>query len=169
MRLASDEDLLRLFDELPDATKWDHPRRRWSEDMSRAGGAVQLSRVLRELAKQASERVAGLIAQLQPGRHETYAGAALEGLAETTFPPSELINLIEDLERRGFMSAGFRDDAASALEKVAGKVKGLPTAVLHRLESWLTEHPEPAWSPENGEGAETRTGSRAVDSVLAWH
>ena len=37
MERASDEDLLELFDELPDQTGWDHPKRFLS------GGAIQLS------------------------------------------------------------------------------------------------------------------------------
>ncbi|MBZ0170352.1 MAG: ATP-binding protein [Kofleriaceae bacterium] len=155
MHRASNEDLLRLFDELPDATKWEHPRRRWSGDMSRAGGAVELSRVFKELAKGSPERVASLILRLQLGRHETYAGAALEGLAESTFPTGELIELIEELEQRGFVSLGFQDDAASALEKLARKAKGLPTAMLHRLEVWLSENPEPAAPSEESEEMRT--------------
>lgn len=161
MRRASDEDLLRLFDELPDATQWDHPKHRWSMDVSRAGGAVQLSRVVGELAKGSPERVARLISGLQPGRHETYAGAGLEGLAESDYPTCELIRLVENLEQLGFTSPGFREDGASALEKVAGKAKGLPTVILQRLERWLSEHPEPVWPSEQSEEmrAETDRGT----------
>lgn len=157
MRRASDEDILRLFDELPDATQWDHPKHRWSMDVSRAGGAVQLSRVVGELAKGSPERVACLILRLQPGRHETYAGAGLEGLAESGYPTCELIRLVENLEQLGFTSPGFREDGASALEKVAGKAKGLPTVILQRLERWLSEHHEPVWPPEQSEETRAET------------
>lgn len=157
MRRASDEDILRLFDELPDATQWDHPKHRWSMDVSRAGGAVQLSRVVGELAKGSPERVARLILRLQPERHETYAGAGLEGLAESDYPTCELIRLVENLEQLGFISPGFREDGASALEKVAGKAKGLPTVILQRLERWLSEHHEPVWPPEQSEETRAET------------
>jgi hypothetical protein len=163
MRRASDEDLLRLFDELPDGTEWDHPRRRWSEDLSRAGGAMQLSREFRELAKSAPERGAALLSRLEPGRHETYAGAALEGLAESDFPTTRILELVEESEQRGFRSSRFRDDAASAIEKLASRAHGLPRPILDRLEGWLAEHPEPAWPSHrtDNRGDETEYG-RAI-------
>lgn len=153
MERASDEDLLRLFDELPDDTAWDSPRRNhWMrEDSSRAGGAIQLSRQFGDLAKSAPERVARLLPALQPGRQEMYAGAALEGLAETNIPTAELAGLIEDLDERGFASGDFRQGAASALEKRAVRDKGLSDPVLARLETWLATDLEPVWPPPEGE------------------
>ncbi len=143
MGRASDAELLRLFDELPDTTEWEDPRRRWSEDSSRAGGAVQLSREFGQLAKQAPARAARLLQHLQPQRHEHYAGAAVEGIADTDFPTADLINLVELLDQRGFVSGACRDAAALALEKRAKRDKGLSDTILARLEKWLADHPEP--------------------------
>jgi hypothetical protein len=52
MACASDDDLLHLFDELPDETEWENPKRRWSEGFSRGGGAIQLSREFRQLSEE---------------------------------------------------------------------------------------------------------------------
>jgi hypothetical protein len=143
MALASDDDLLRLFDELPDETEWDNPKRRWSEGFSRGGGAIQLSREFCQLAKQMPTRATKLIPRLQPGRHEHYAGAAVEGLAETEVQTSELVNLIDSLDQRGFSSGAFRDAAALALEGRANRDRGLPDGILLRLAGWLADHPDP--------------------------
>lgn len=148
MARASDKDILRLFDLLPDKTGWDNPRRQRFEDVSRAGGAVELSREFGQLAKRVPDRVANLVEYLQPGKHETYAGAAIVGLAETDFSTAELISIIENLESRGFISGDFRFNAASALEKCARRDRGLPRAILSRLENWLSEELEPTLSKE---------------------
>jgi hypothetical protein len=145
MAQASDEDLLKLFDELPDSVGWDNPKRTWSRDMSRAGGAIQLSREFGELAKQAPNRVVALISRFQPGVHEQYAGEAIKGLASTDLPPAAIIGLIEEVDNRGFRSREFRDDVALASEALAARNKGLPDTFLQRLVVWLAEDPEPVW------------------------
>lgn len=148
MAKASDDELINLFNQLPDGTKWDSPKRRW-EDSSRGGGAVQQSREFKELAKSAPQRAARIIPSLEPGQHESYVGAGLEGLAESDFSLAEVIRLVEDLDRKGFTSEEFRAGAASALEKLAGREKGLPDGILSLLEEWLEEHPEPHWIDRN--------------------
>lgn len=148
MAKASDDELINLFNQLPDGTKWDSPKRRW-EDSSRGGGAVQQSREFKELAKSAPQRAARMIPSLESGLHESYVGAGLEGLAESDFPLAEVIRLVEDLDRKGFTSEEFRAGAASALEKLAGREKGLPDGILSLLEEWLEEHPEPHWIDRN--------------------
>ena len=80
--------------------------------MSRAGGANQLSREVDELAKQTPDRVLTLISHLQPHVHEQYAGEAVRGLIGTDLSPEALIDLIEDLDNRGFRSTEFCDDIA---------------------------------------------------------
>jgi len=154
MAKASDGELMNLFNQLPDGTQWDNPKRRW-EDFSRSGGSVQQSREFRELAKIDPHRAVRLIASLEPGRHETYAGAGLEGLAESGLPLNELTTLVENLDKRGFSSGHFREGAASAFEKLAGRENGLPEEVLSLLEKWLAEHPEPDW-PEMNEPKEEK-------------
>ena len=165
MAHASDDDLLRLFDELPDKLGWDNPKRAWSRDMSRAGGAIQLSREFGELAKQAPQRVFGLMSRLQPSVHEHYAGEAIRVLAGTEFPSTQIISLIEDLDKRGFCSREFRDDVASGAETVAGRNKGLPDSFLERLVGWLAEESEPVW-PEPASNETRSNDEQKTSSIL---
>jgi nucleoside phosphorylase/energy-coupling factor transporter ATP-binding protein EcfA2 len=144
MSHASDQHLLNLFDELSDQTDWHHPRRHSLGDLSRGGGAIQQSREFGELAKEDPERFRRLLPQLQPQKHESYVGDAVEDLAETDFPASELIQIIEELDPRGFASEGFRSEAASALEKIAKRNQGLPQSSLQLLQRWLPDHSQPA-------------------------
>jgi adenylate kinase family enzyme len=168
MAHASDENLLRLFDELPDSVGWDNPRRTWSRDMSRAGGAIQLSREFGELAKRAPNRVFALISHLQPRVHEQYAGEAIRGLTSTELPPTAIIDLIEELDNRGFRSREFRDDVSSAAEALAGRTKGLPDTFLQRLVVWLAEEPEPVW-PETPIGQTRSDDKERTSSILYGH
>lgn len=146
MSHASDRHLLNLFDELSDATQWEHPRRKWSGDFSRAGGVIQQSREFGELVKDDPERFLRILPQLEPQRHESYVGDALADLAGTDFPASSLIRLVESLDKRGFVSESFRSEAARALEKVAERNQGLPQSTLALLESWLSTHSQPELS-----------------------
>jgi hypothetical protein len=70
MSCASDEHLLNLFNELSDQTEWGHPRGRFSNGLSRSGGAVQQSRAFGELTKDDPERFLRLLPQLEPQKHE---------------------------------------------------------------------------------------------------
>lgn len=143
MSHASDEHLLNLFNELSDQTEWDNPRRDFSSGLARSGGTVQQSREFGELAKDDPDLFLRLLPQLEPHKHESYAGDALEDLAETDFSASELIQIIEQLDQRGFASEGFRSEAAHALEKIARRNDGLPKSALDLLEKWLPEHSQP--------------------------
>jgi len=143
MARAKDEHLLSLFDELSDETGEDHPQRRWSKDLSRSGGVGEQSYEFGELVKNDPDRFLRLLPCLQPQRHEWYAGKALVNLAEINFPSSDLIQLVENLDQRGFTSEKFREDAAHALEKVAECNQGLPTRVLALMESWLPTQTQP--------------------------
>lgn len=163
MAKASDDELINLFNQLPDETKWDNPKRRF-EDTSHGGGSVQQSREFTELAKNDPQRAVRIIRCLEPGRHESYAGAGIEGLAESEFPLAEVISLVEDLDRKGFTSEEFREGAASALEKLAGRENGLPDGILSLLEKWLAEHPEPYWPDKNGTQKDKKEERK--DSIL---
>jgi len=140
MSRASDQHLLNLFNELSDETEWNHPRRQWSDDRSRAGGVVQQSREFGELVKDDPSRFIRILPKLEPQRHESYVGNALEDLAGTDFPANDLIRIIEELDQRGFVSEGFRSEAARALEKIAERHQGLPQSSLSLVESWLFKH-----------------------------
>jgi|GEM_PF-629682 len=142
MSRASDQHLLNLFNKLSDETGWDYPRR-WYNERSRAGEAIQQPREFGELVKDNPSRFIRILPQLEPQRHESYVGDALENLAETDFSANALIQIIEDLEQRGFVSETFRSDAARALEKIAKRHQGLPPSILALLESWLSSHSKP--------------------------
>ncbi|MBW4501494.1 MAG: TIR domain-containing protein [Scytonema hyalinum WJT4-NPBG1] len=141
MTRASDQHLLNLFDELADITKADYFKRR--SDLSRAGGASSQAYEFGKLVKDDPKRFLRIMPHLQPQRHESYAGNAIRELAESDFPANNLIELVENLEQRGFVSENFRSKAASALEKIAENNQGLPQSVLSLLENWLSSHSQP--------------------------
>lgn len=143
MSRASDDHLLNLFNDLPDQTEWGYPQRRSSHGISRAGGAVQQSREFGELVKDNPERLLRLLPKLEPQKHESYVGDAVEDLAGTNFPANELVRIIEELDQRGFSSEDFRSEMASALEKIAKRDQGLSKTTLGLLERWLLEHSKP--------------------------
>jgi hypothetical protein len=143
MSLATDQHLLKLFNELPDETAQINPRRRWSEDLSRAGGSAQLSYEFGELIKDDPDRFPQIIPKLDPDRHGVYAGAALEALAKVGFPTDILLQFVEGFKQRGFTSERFRSQAASALENVAERGQGLPQSILALLKEWLSSFSTP--------------------------
>jgi len=143
MTHASDQHLLNLFNELSGLTDIDIIMRSGSDDMSRAGGAGSQAYEFSKLVETNPERVVRLIQNLEPHRHEEYVGNAIEKLSESDFPSSDLINLIESLDQRGFASEDFRDRASSALEKLARRNQKLPNTVLSLLEGWLATHTQP--------------------------
>jgi hypothetical protein len=68
---------------------------------------------------------------------------ALSCLAEDDIPGENLIILVEQLDRQGFVSETFQSNAAYALGKVATTDTGLPTQVLVLMRSWLSNHTDP--------------------------
>jgi hypothetical protein len=156
------DDIVEVFNDLTDDTEWDHPRR-WSTDEGRIiGGTVQQSRVLAELAEKEPERCYELARQFRPGDQERPAGAVITGLAKTTFDPVRQIELILDLARKGFGSDDFVTEAAYALEKLAGRLHGLPDDVISLLRTWLEQVPAP--SPEH----ERETADTPSDHALIF-
>ena len=143
MAHASDENLLNLFDELADLTEAECLFRKSSDNLARAGSPIDQSREFGRLVKENPNRFLRLLPQLQPQRHESYVGEALVNLSETDFPANQLLQLVEELNQRGFSSEDFRDSAARALGKIAERNQGLPPSVLILLESWLATHAKP--------------------------
>jgi len=143
MSRAKDQHLLNLFNKLPDQTEWDNSHRKWGDDISRAGGVVQQSREFGELVKDDPYRFLRILPDLKPQQHESYVGSALKVLTETDFPANHLIDLIEELDRQGFASENFLNEAAHALQKIAEQHHGLPQSTLLLLESWLSKHSQP--------------------------
>lgn len=136
MSRASDKALLNLFNKLSDNTA-ETINRRESIDPSRSGDVNQQSREFGELVKDDPSRFFRLLSHLQPQRHERYVGCALENLAKTDRPPSDLLDLIADLDLQGFASEDFRSHAATALQTIATTSSGLPQLSISLMESWL--------------------------------
>jgi nucleoside phosphorylase len=143
MSCASEQDLLNLMNEIPDETEWSLSQRNRRIHLSRSGSSVQQSQEFGKLVQGNPDLFLKILPKLQPQRHDIYAGAALLSLSETNFPASQLLQILEELDRRGFGSEDFYNDAAEALEKVAKHNHGLPTFFLELLKSWLLVHSRP--------------------------
>ncbi|MCC5609887.1 hypothetical protein LC612_24700 [Nostoc sp. CHAB 5834] len=141
MSCASDQHLLNLFNELSDMTETDYFTGKG--DLSRAGGESSQAYEFGKLIKDNPERFFRILPQLEPQHHGRYAGNAIRELVENGFPTNNLIELVENLEQRGFISEEFRSDTASALEKISERNQGLPKSILSQLENWLLTHPKP--------------------------
>jgi hypothetical protein len=139
MSRAADDEIVRLFDELPDEIELRHPER-----MGR-GGAIEAAHEFAGFAKQHPERAIAIIERLSPHRNEIPVGDAVEALAASSLPTPALYELIEACDRRGFSSTQFRTDAARALSKRAGP-HGLPQPAEALLSAWLDQVPTRARS-----------------------
>jgi hypothetical protein len=111
--------------------------------ISRSGSSFQQSREFGKLVQDNPDIFLNLLPKLQVRKHEMYAGEALLNLSETNFSASQLLQLLEELDRRGFGSEDFYNDAANALGNVAKRNHGLPTFFLDLLKSWLLVHSRP--------------------------
>lgn len=153
MLRAKDDDILNLFNELPDATEWDHPVRRLK------GGSIQASRELAEAVRQDPERFTALLHRFTPGVTERPVAYAIRTLGDM-FPLERLEDKLHELVAAGFFAkAEYRDDAAWALQRAskAGAVMRSETCSL--LESWLSDHPAI-------EGPRESTNEAREDSLL---
>lgn len=130
---ASDEQIVGVFNTLPDATGSRHPRD-WL-----IGGSEQAAQALAELAKTDPERIIRLLPSFRPGVHENPVGSCLRGLAgNPKVDSAEVAALIVEAASRGFSSKSFRHDAASAAGSLAER-GALPDALCALLERWLAD------------------------------
>ncbi len=128
---ASDDQIIGVFDALPDSTGSHHPRD-WL-----LGGSEQAAQALAELAKTEPERLLKLLPRFRPGIHENPVGACLRELARNTQVDTALVAAqIVDAASRGFAGSSFRSDAASAAGSLA-KRGALPEALCVLLVRWL--------------------------------
>ena len=132
MEKASDADVRNLFSELKDESAWDHPRH------SLKGGAIQAGRELANLAKLNLVKALRIVRALEPGRNEIPVAAVLRELVPAGLAVSEFYPLVAELEDKGFVSDGFRHDAAYAIASVASKETPVPDTLIDRMERWLT-------------------------------
>ncbi|MFZ5895536.1 MAG: NACHT domain-containing protein [Myxococcota bacterium] len=135
MERARDDHILRLFEGLPDSTRYRHPKR------FRDGGAVEASREFGQFARLHPERAIKIIAALSPQQNELPVGDGIDALAETNLSTSELFSTIAGCHARGFSSEQFRIDAARALGKRAKQPGGLPQEAIALFAAWLADTP----------------------------
>ncbi|MGO8998104.1 MAG: hypothetical protein ACLQVI_32695 [Polyangiaceae bacterium] len=154
MEKATDEDVLRLLDELPDETESQHPRR------PLRGGSNEASRELAALAKRAPERVVGLLAALRPEDQQAPMREVLAALDESGFERFE--ELLLDADARGFASEEFRTRMAYSVARRALDGKRISDDVVALLERWLDAAP-PAKGSTTREVVDTPTESLLFD------
>lgn len=135
----TDGEILAQLDEFHD----DSGEHRWDRPISRSGGVRELARAFAEFGKANPHRAFRLAERLSSERHQRAAGGLVRELAgEEGIDQQALLNLILDFNRRGFASQEFRQDAASALQKLAISSKGLDDVIVTMLESWIQTDPE---------------------------
>jgi hypothetical protein len=130
LALASDDDILNAFRNLPDSSGWDHPKD-WAK-----GGNVQLAREFAEFAKAQPERTMRIIKKFEPDFGTRASGYAMAALAETV-DAAALFELLEILDRRGFKGDEFRGGAARAIERLVERNVSISDEILAMLEGWL--------------------------------
>jgi hypothetical protein len=164
MLRARDEDILHLFDELPDSTAHHHPER-WME-----GGSSQASQAFGEAAKKDPERFLRMLTRFDPGVSEQPVVRALWSLAEIT-PLARIEKAVLELVSRGFFSnAEERSDVAWAIERAtrghgkAGRQQQISESICGLLESWLDAGPRVA-PQHNEESAEVEKTDELVGSA----
>lgn len=153
MAKASNANIVHAFEELPDATGWDHPRSRM------VGGNIQLARAFSTFAKSHSDRAIRIIAALNKDNGTRAAAYALDSLSEGA-EPRLVMDLLLDLVDRGFDGTEFRHSAARALERLARRGAWIDNLLLALLESWLQTSP-----PDTGEGDEDEDEDDAADGA----
>jgi len=170
MKKAKDRDILKMFEEVPDNTDWDHPKR-WMR-----GGNIQLSRAFAEFAKAEPDRALRIMEQFHPKAQERAAGYALESMAEVDGHDQELQDALLDLHQRGFGAEEFKSSAAHALEKIANRSTPIDESVIEVLTNWLNMPLRGATSSDEEEAQEIveKDGKKGddetrQDSILWGH
>ena len=108
---ASDEDVIKAFRSVPDATGWRHPRD------AILGGNIQLSREFADFSKQDPERAMRLLRSLDANSASRAAGYALEAMAEKA-PSDQVIELLRDVVARGFDGDELRMWACRGIQRL---------------------------------------------------
>jgi nucleoside phosphorylase len=135
LALASDDDILNAFRNLPDSSGWDHPKD-WSK-----GGNIQLAREFTEFAKAHPERAMRIIKRFEPEFGTRASGYAMVALAETVEAVA-LFEMLETLDRRGFKGDEFRSGASRAIVRLIEQNVTISDSILAMLEKWLSNEIE---------------------------
>lgn len=131
MMKAKDRDILKMLDEIPDNTDWDHPTS-WMR-----GGNIQLSRAFAEFAKTDQLRALRIMEQFKPEAQSRAAGYALNSMADAGGQDQSLQEAVIDLDHRGFNGTEFKSSVAYALEKIAHRGVVIDESVIQILVKWL--------------------------------
>jgi hypothetical protein len=135
---ASDADVMNLMNHVTD----DAPRHEWTTtiERERSGGADQLANEIAKAVEESPERALRFVHQLDPAKHQTYAGPLMEAAIKAGADLEDLAPRIKQLDERGFRTEEFRGTVGWALHERA-KVGGLPDSLIGILERWLEERP----------------------------
>jgi hypothetical protein len=170
MARAKDRDILKVFEEVPDNTDWDHPTK-WMR-----GGNIQLSRAFATFTKAEPVRALRIMEFFTPRTQERAAGYPLESMAEVAGHDREIQEALLDLHQRGFGSEVFRKSAANAVEKIAERSAPIDEALVGMLTEWLAGQDEQSGSPDRAETPEIiqkhkdeRPDDVRQDSILWGH
>lgn len=140
MAKASDDELFKMLDEVPDGTE------RWSNSgrSIRDGGTVELGRAFAAFGKVNPDRALLIAAQrFSPGRHENAAGELIRALSEDKGTDAQqLLSLIRKWNGVGFASKGWRRDAAWAMQSLADCNGGLSDSDIELIDSWIVDDPQ---------------------------
>ena len=145
--------LINAFRELPDASDWEHPRRRGM------GGNIQLAREFAEFSKEHPERAMRLLGALDPDDGTRAAAHALDAMSKET-EPDLVLALLHDVVGRGFDDEEFRSSASSAVRQLAEREAEIDDRTIALLESWLAE-PEPEGVADDAAGGEEHERAEA--------
>lgn len=130
MAKATNEQILKAFRELPDATNWDNPKG-WN-----LGGNIQLSREFSNFAQDHPERALAIIAEFEPDFGSRASGYAVDAMSDRV-DPKTIVDLVLDLAQRGFNSQEFRDSVTRSLVKLVNRDADIDDSVIDALEGWL--------------------------------
>jgi glycosyltransferase involved in cell wall biosynthesis/SpoVK/Ycf46/Vps4 family AAA+-type ATPase len=159
MLRAKNEDILNLFEGLPDKTDWDHPFRRLQ------GGSIQASQELAEAAKKDPERFASLLHQFKPGVSERPVASVFRALGELV-PLARLEDKLHALVAAGFFTTvEYRADAAWALHRASPEGATMRNETCRLLESWLCDNPA---NEEPREHHESDRGDSILFGMGGW-
>ena len=169
MEKAKDADILRILEEGPDESDWDHPRN------FMRGGNIQLSREFAQFASLSPDRAARIIRALRPDGHERAAGYAIAAIAGsnmnsqtpggTEAKPELAFDLLLELARKGFDNIEFRESIARAISVLAGRTLPIPEDVVTILEEWLAlPRPQESSNKSRGSRIARRSERRSKDA-----
>ena len=154
----SDDEIVALFDRLPDATEAHDPKD-WT-----GGGSVKASGEFQEFARLHAGRAGSIIPRFRPADQQRPAGHGVEGLVEAGRPCGEVVELVLRLDGRGFTGQEFRATVASALRGLPD----LPGCRTRPASSWSggegPSGPSTGWRPSGRTRSACRRATRRASS-----